>query len=197
VPILIQSKLKVNQTLITAGGFLDEYRNQCWCVRRNGVPQPLPYLRSNAEETDLRIWLHSINSIGSRKLLYSPDTDVYNIGLPLVQQAALDVCLQLNGRHKQSHRYLYMNRFIQALNSDPDLARISPDQRVTIIQAIYIVTGCDYISYFKGIGIVYFLHVFYQHATFRTSGLHSKIIITFVLMKMNTSASLQKNRWLF
>ena len=111
---LIQSKLKDNQTFITAGGFLDEYRKQCWCVRKNSVPQPLPYLRSNAEETDLRIWLHSINSIGSRKLLYSPDTDVYNIGLPLVQQqAALDVCLQLNGRRKQSHHYLYMNRFIQ------------------------------------------------------------------------------------
>ena len=104
--------------------------------------------------------------------MYSPDTDVYNIGLPIVQQqTALDVCLQLNGRHKQSHRYLQVSKFIQALNSDPDLARISPDQRVTVIQAVYIATGCDYISYFKGKGKVFLLHVFYQHATFITSGM--------------------------
>ena len=31
-------------------------------------------------------------------------------------------------------------------------------------------TGFDYISYFKGIGKVFFLNVLYQHATFITGG---------------------------
>ena len=35
---------------------------------------------------------------------------------------------------------------------------------------VYVATGCDYISYFKGIGKV-FLNVLYQHATFITAGL--------------------------
>ena len=34
----------------------------------------------------------------------------------------------------------------------------------------YVTTGCDYISYFKGIGKVFFLNVLYQHATFITGG---------------------------
>ena len=38
------------------------------------------------------------------------------------------------------------------------------------MQMVYIATGCDYISYFQGIGKVYFLNMLYQHATFITSG---------------------------
>ena len=78
------SMLHGNQTFIKAGGFINQHRSQCWCVIKSHEPQPLPYLRSNAEETDLRIWLHCINSTGSRKLLFSPDTDIYNIGLPII-----------------------------------------------------------------------------------------------------------------
>jgi len=34
----------------------------------------------------VRVWLHTFRSPGSKKLLYSPDTDVYHIGLPLLQK---------------------------------------------------------------------------------------------------------------
>ena len=81
---LVPPMLRDNQTFITAGGFVGQQRSQCWSVTKSDDPQPLPYLRSNVEETDLRIWLHCMNSTGSRKMLYSPDTDVYNIGLPII-----------------------------------------------------------------------------------------------------------------
>ncbi len=38
----------------------------------------------NAEESDTRIWLHVLHSAGTNKLVLSPDTDVYHIGLPIV-----------------------------------------------------------------------------------------------------------------
>ena len=69
-----------------------------------------------------------------------------------------------------THRYLHLNRFIEALHSDPDLAQVPPLWRASVVQATYIVTGCDYISYFKGIGKVFFLNLLFQHATFITSG---------------------------
>lgn len=42
---LISSNLRENQTFFTAGGFVDEHKNQCWCATKHGAPQPLPYLR--------------------------------------------------------------------------------------------------------------------------------------------------------
>ena len=86
---LVLSLLSDNQTLLTAGGFNDLKQHQCWSVQRDGKPQPMPYLRSNAEETDLRAWLHCIHSSGWKKLLYSPDIDLYHIGLPIINQDLL------------------------------------------------------------------------------------------------------------
>ena len=170
--MLIQAPklLRENQTLITAGGFVGQPRSLCWSVQKDGSVQPLPYLRSNAEETDLRIWLHCTRSAGSRKMLYSPDTDIYHIGLPIVsrQLPHPDVYIQLHGRRKDSHRYLQVSAFLQAIDSDPDLAQVPPNKRANVVQMAYVATGCDYISYFKGIGEVFFLNVLYQHATFIT-----------------------------
>ena len=46
-------------------------------------PQPALEYKSNAEETDTRIWLHVHQSTQQRLYVMSPDTDVYHIGLPL------------------------------------------------------------------------------------------------------------------
>lgn len=49
------------------------------------VPQPEPQYYSNAKEADLRIWRHAIMCEASNVhvLIYSPDKDIYNIGLAL------------------------------------------------------------------------------------------------------------------
>ena len=41
-------------------------------------------LCTNADEADLRVWLHCVKAAGVRKLVFSPDTDVYHIGLTIV-----------------------------------------------------------------------------------------------------------------
>ena len=52
---------------------------------------------------------------------------------------------------------------------------------------VYVATGCDYISYFKGIGKV-FLNVLYQHATFITAGLNPAGSLADITME-NTNGS--------
>lgn len=47
--------LNENQIFFTAGGFDGNHRNKCLCIRKGGTPMELPFLSSNAEETDLRI----------------------------------------------------------------------------------------------------------------------------------------------
>ena len=55
----------------------------------NAPPQHDSSLTCNAEESDSRIWLR-LNSAGDKKPVLSPDTDVYNIGLPLISETNLD-----------------------------------------------------------------------------------------------------------
>lgn len=37
-------------------------------------------------QADTRVWLHTVNSTAQTVIIYSPDTDVYFIGLPLVKK---------------------------------------------------------------------------------------------------------------
>lgn len=52
-------------------------------VKSSGIPQRDATLEYNAEETAIGVWLHVMHSTGQKKLVLSPDTDVYHIGIPL------------------------------------------------------------------------------------------------------------------
>ena len=75
------------QKLVIAGCLSGEGENNAWVIRScEAIAEPLPQYQSNAEEADNRIWRHAIQSWATNILIYSPDTDVYNIGLDLVTQ---------------------------------------------------------------------------------------------------------------
>ncbi len=71
--------LQEEETLVIAGCF----DNTAWILRHGAttVPQPEPRYFTNATEVDQRIWRHATNSDATSVLIYSPDTDVYTIGL--------------------------------------------------------------------------------------------------------------------
>ncbi len=115
-----------------------------------------PDLHTNAEEADLRVWLHCKKSTGRRKLAFSPDTDVYHIGLSEVPHMSdSEVIVQLNNSH-ESARHLSINDPLTALQNDPDLSRLPLSTRPQALQSLYVASGCDYISFFVGIGKVSF-----------------------------------------
>ena len=142
--MVIPSHLKDDHIFFTAGGFLGEHRNKCLCVRKAGVPQELAQMQRR------QIYGYGFTAcilVVQEKL---SDTDIYHIGLPIIQEdPSTEVYIELHGRRRGSHRYLHLNKFIYALHSDPDLAQVSPGKRASVVQAVYILTGCDYISYFK------------------------------------------------
>jgi len=47
------------------------------------IPDRGPLYTSNALEADNRIWRHAVQTTATKILVYSPDTDVYNIGLSM------------------------------------------------------------------------------------------------------------------
>ncbi len=100
--------------------------------------------------------------------MISPDTDVYHIGLPL--QARLlrskEIVVQISAINSHDLRLLRLNSLLSALRNDPDLANINPRLLPQVLQTLYVTSGCDYISFFSGIGKATFLQYFVQHASF-------------------------------
>ena len=66
--------------------FICNSAQTAYSVTSNGDKQLCPSLWSNAEEADLRVCLHCVHSAGTRKLLFSPDTDVYHVGLTVASR---------------------------------------------------------------------------------------------------------------
>ena len=113
----------------------------------------------------MRIWLHVLNSAGSKKLVLSPDTDVYHIGLPIISRTELDVVVRLSPFSSLEHCLLDMQALIKAFRNDPDLAVV--DQALSpVMQTLYICTGCDFISFFNGFGKATFIATLFEYSRF-------------------------------
>ena len=158
--------LKEGQRFVVAGGFEGNLQDTAWHVDCKGQPNPEPMLTTNAEETDTRVWRHVNQSTTSQCLVVSPDTDVYMIGLPL-NHGNRDIIVQINPHNKRELQYIHLTALVEVLNNDPDIAEIHHKDKIQkMIQTLYIASGCDYISFFKGIGKATFIKCFFAHANF-------------------------------
>lgn len=63
-------------------------------------------------------------------------------------------------------KYIDITQLLLSLQHDPDLASLHTSHLEGILQQLYIVTGCDYVSYTAKIGKATFLNIFFQHANF-------------------------------
>ena len=164
--------LQSGMVLYIAGALDTEKSDTAWFVSVD-QPKSQPTLdyKSNAEETDTRIWLHVHKSTQQRFYIMSPDTDVYHIALPL--HFGNKEILNVTG--STQNRILSVSNLKSNLASDPDLSGISPTLLPQVVQTLYTVTGCDYTSFFSGIGKITHMKSFFQHVEFisGTSGIGS------------------------
>ena len=143
-------------------------------VTATGEILPCPMLWSNADEADLRVWLHCLHSRGTNKLLFSPDTDMYHIGLTILPVLHTgNIVVQLSKSLKDGSKFLLLNRVNEALENDPGLHGVPQQYHLQALQSLYVCTGCDYISFFAGMGKVSFLSTFFQYAAFIAGGLEA------------------------
>ena len=158
----ISLKLQAHQKLIVGGNLRDVWEISCGATSSF---QAREMYNTNAEEADMRIWRHVYQSKVNRFLIYSPDTDVYTIGLGLDLTAHLECIVQINLPHSHEQRFVSINNLKIALENDPDLASID---RERLPGMLFIVSGCDYTLYFAGLGKAAFLNAFYQYSNFIT-----------------------------
>lgn len=118
-------------------------------TNRQGEAIMRPTYLSNVDEAEMRIWLHTVHSTGTRVLIFSPDTDVYHIGLTHLQlMPGREIIVQLSKSLTSSPKLLHLNALIQALERDPDLGSVPTSLRPQALQSLYVCTGCDYTSFF-------------------------------------------------
>jgi len=145
--------LKNNQSLVIAGCFTGREEDNAWIVNPSDITiNVLAQFCSNAEEADHRIWRHATQCNANNILIYSLDTDIYNIGLSLANQPTKNYVIQLNVPHSLQTKYLILNNLKMALACDPDLSTLPDENLGAIMQTLFISTGCDCISYFKLLG---------------------------------------------
>ena len=168
--------LQQGQLLVLAGCFSGENQHTATVITggdaREGestYPSPDESYKSSALEVDQRIWRHALITRSQDLLLYSPDTDIYNIGLSLLEQQLSNktIVVQINVLHKEKK---YLNALLQKFRDDSDLESLSTNTIGKALQTAFIGAGCDYISFFSGFGKASVLDNIFQYAKFITGG---------------------------
>ena len=175
--------LLIEQILHGAQEFTTNLKQQAFTISsRNKTRTLCPAITSNVDEADLRVWLHCKHSQGTKVLIYSPDTDIYHIGMTKIPSELTnkDVIVQLSKYFTENSKFLYLNKLLKCFYTDPELIPVPEMMRPRVMQAIYISTGCDYVSFFHGIGKVSFLATFFKHASFIAGGLEDITYLFFV-----------------
>ena len=104
--------------------------------------------------------------------IYSPDTDVYNIGLGFnYLLAKKSITVQINLPNK-TQRFIDLKVLMTCPMQDPNLATLSPGRKGLTLQILYITSGCDYVPYLYG--KAKFIQIFCEHAKFISE--HAKFI---------------------
>ena len=162
--------LQGNEVIYVAGCFGSETESLPWKIipGAHNIPEQDMHYSSNASDADLRLWRHAKQSTASEVLIYSPDTDIYNIGLLVSQHQTKNVSIQINPLNAQLKTYISINNLITALQNDPDLSSLPTENIPKIMVSLFVSTGSDYTSYFKSIGKASFLNCFFHHSSFIT-----------------------------
>ena len=84
---LAQSKFhEKNCIVVTSGGFEVENKNKAFGSSPEKGCFVISHVSANHEEGDTRVWFHTSKSTANRLIIYSPDTDTFFIGLPLIKK---------------------------------------------------------------------------------------------------------------
>ncbi len=154
--------IRSDQKFITAGPIEPMSSNKASVINNEGK------YASNSTEADSRVWRHCQQSNLKKQLVFSPDTDTYIIGLTNHKPGA-ETYIDLTPIGSEDTKILSLNELITSLQSDPDLAHVENETITTIIQSLYVSTGCDYNPFFSGIGKGMFLKAHFTYAEFINS----------------------------
>ena len=110
----------------SCGCFSGNNDNCAWIIRSVDItPEIISEYTTTAVEADNRIWCHATQTVATKVLTYSPDTDVCTIGLSILNHnASKDFIVQLNICHFIEIKFVILHHLKAAFLNDPDLSHI-------------------------------------------------------------------------
>ena len=158
-----QAVLRGPQKITVAGGFQES--DTARSVSKDGV-QELIAFKSNAMEADQLVCLHAMQSDPEQVVVYSPDTDIWNIILPFIPKYRHKHILVQTNISSRECTYVNLNELEASICHDSMFQRCNIGQLPQIMQTVYIASGCDFTSFFKYHGKVTFFNTFVSNAQF-------------------------------
>ena len=159
--------LTAEQKFVTAGGLDGPDKDKAWGVGGSGVG-PCSDFDANHEEADTRVWFHA--SKFAKAIVYSPDTDTFMIGLTSVCQHHFQAVVRADMPGAKEPMYLDITRLVDCISRDPDMVHFDISERAGILQSAFVASGCDFTSFFYGVGKGTFFKALFQHASFIAEG---------------------------
>ena len=168
------SSLPSCKTLVIGGAFEEVNKDKAFVVGGNLRHEATQYF-CNHEEADTRVWFHAYITQCKTVAVYSPDRDVFNVGLPLIQQMpGKYLFVHLRAKYGDD-LYLNLTDLGRAFSTDLGL-QISSCNILKALQMLFICSGCDFVSYFVKYTKKRFLETFVRDLQFITgANVHGKL----------------------
>lgn len=184
LPGVVAPLLQEGQTLVIAGGFdTGRYENRALvlsCVDGQLIERVGEKYLSNQPEADTRTWLHALECPCSPVTIFSPDSDVLMVGLLTFPRWSAANRQERGGERKQAYVQISrlhgeeanqpgivdVNQLVAEIEGHPDLQEIEARRRVQCLVSLFVLTGCDFVSFFNGISKRQFLKDFFHEAHF-------------------------------
>ena len=114
--------------------FFTNQKGVVYSVSQDNEVLQRPSYFINMDEADMRIWLHCVHTSGQRVVIFSPDTDVYHIGLVVAQHIPNKaIIIQLSKSLVDSASFLHLHALLQVLQGDSNLCNISAASTTVIV----------------------------------------------------------------
>ncbi len=120
----------------------------------------LRHIQTTVQQSDMKGILQDLDP--SILTVFSMD----NIDIIPLLPTGKEVIIQLSSPGARELNLLHLHKLVDALKRDPDMIHIPHTQITGIIQTMFASTGCDYVSFFSGIGKPTFLKTFFEKADF-------------------------------
>ncbi|VDH93405.1 Hypothetical predicted protein [Mytilus galloprovincialis] len=147
---VVQEPVAFDWIIVKAGGFDDDRKDRAISILKGQVVD-YDLASGNHEEADTRVWLHASVTTADQVIIYSPDTDVFFIGLPLVSDLNKTVYVQLRDS-PYNNSFLSMDKLVKCITLNDSLLQ-GLDSVLICMQLLFIYSGCDFVSYFRGCAI--------------------------------------------
>jgi hypothetical protein len=167
--------LNHQEVLVVSGGYTDSVHNAHGVLTTTGmdgqkqkVSGPLPNFFNNHKEGDCLVWLHALRCYRGMApiVIYSIDTDIPHIGMPLLDKCKDRKVFIQTKEGDSSSEYLDLNKLITSIHSMTDFRHYPPRVIGKEIQVLFVLSGCDYVSFFQNCSKLNFLKAYINNIHF-------------------------------